>query len=133
MTWWRPRRSLREEHRAMIDELSHHEAMTILEAGGNARLDCIVDGEPYVAPGHYALVGESAKPSLRAGKNDYRFTSSSGAGARTSVAGGWLRRADRQRTLDPPPRPLDLIGPQVRTDGSVWAVGRQTESGKTSA
>jgi nitroimidazol reductase NimA-like FMN-containing flavoprotein (pyridoxamine 5'-phosphate oxidase superfamily) len=44
----------------MIEQLSHDEAMTILEAGGDARLGCIVDDEPYVVPVHYVLEGECA-------------------------------------------------------------------------
>ena len=44
----------------MINELTHDEAMAILEAGGDARLGCIVDDEPYVVPVHYVLEGGCA-------------------------------------------------------------------------
>ena len=44
----------------MIDQLSHDEAMGILEASGDAHLGCIVDDEPYVVPMYYVLEGEFA-------------------------------------------------------------------------
>jgi nitroimidazol reductase NimA-like FMN-containing flavoprotein (pyridoxamine 5'-phosphate oxidase superfamily) len=44
----------------MIEQLSPDEARTILESGGDARLGCIVDDEPYVVPVHYVLEGDSA-------------------------------------------------------------------------
>jgi len=44
----------------MIERISHDEAAAILEAGEDARLACIVDGEPYIVPVHYVLEGNSA-------------------------------------------------------------------------
>jgi nitroimidazol reductase NimA-like FMN-containing flavoprotein (pyridoxamine 5'-phosphate oxidase superfamily) len=44
----------------MIEQLSHDEAMAILEAGGDAHLGCVVDDEPYVVPVHYVLEGQCA-------------------------------------------------------------------------
>lgn len=44
----------------MIEQLTRDEAIAILAAGGDARLGCIVDDEPYVVPVHYVLEGECA-------------------------------------------------------------------------
>lgn len=44
----------------MIEPMSIEEAVALLEAGGDARLACIVNGEPYVVPVHYVLDGDSA-------------------------------------------------------------------------
>jgi nitroimidazol reductase NimA-like FMN-containing flavoprotein (pyridoxamine 5'-phosphate oxidase superfamily) len=44
----------------LIEQLSRTEAMALLEAGGDARLGCIVDDEPYVVPIYYVLDGGGA-------------------------------------------------------------------------
>jgi uncharacterized protein len=44
----------------MIEQLSREDAWAILEAGGDARLGCIVDDEPYVVPVYFVMEGESA-------------------------------------------------------------------------
>ena len=44
----------------MIRELDHDEARSVLESGGDTRLGCLVDGEPYVVPMSYVLEGDYA-------------------------------------------------------------------------
>jgi hypothetical protein len=44
----------------MIVPLSEDEALSILQSSSEARLGCMVDGEPYVVPVYYVLEGDSA-------------------------------------------------------------------------